>query len=377
VKTSPVDAARELYDLVDQNARNAPPTAPVPAETVTAVAAAGLHALMVPKDVGGGEAPIVECIDTFAEISRADGSTGWCLMANAATIAFFGAWGGDDFARDLFADGVPLAAGQFAPNGTAAPERAGYRISGDYNFGSGVNHSDWVGAGVLTTDDPSRLLMALLPRAEVTMQDGWDVLGLEATASWDYTIRDVWVPDGATFDFFAPVQRRGGRVYELGVLGLTSAGHAGVAIGVVRRALDELRHIATTKARMGASAPLRDKESFLLALAGLESRARSAACWVRDAFAAAEDTARHTGRADPTEIALARQSTVHATQDGAAVVRDAYLLAGTDALRAGPLQRCFRDMHAATQHFFAGEFASLEAGRALLREAVADQPTSD
>jgi alkylation response protein AidB-like acyl-CoA dehydrogenase len=298
-------------------------------------------------------------------------------MANAATIAFFGAWGGDDFAHDLFADGVPLAAGQFAPNGMAEPEGDGYRITGDYNFGSGVNHSDWIGAGVLTTDDPSRLLMALLPRSAVTMQDGWDVLGLEATASWDYTIREIWVPDGATFDFFAPVQRRGGRVYELGVLGLTSAGHAGVAIGVVRRALDELRHIATTKSRMGASAPLKDKESFILALSSLESRARSAACWVRDTFATAEDTALRTGRADPTEVALARQSTVHATQDGAAVVRDAYLLAGTDALRAGPLQRCFRDMHAASQHFFAGEFASLEAGRALLREPRTDEPSPD
>ena len=48
------------------------------------------------------------------------------------------------------------------------------------------------------------------------------------------------------------------------------------------------------------------------------------------------------------------------------VVRQAYLLAGTDALRTGPLERCFRDMHTATQHFFASEFASLDAGRALL-----------
>jgi alkylation response protein AidB-like acyl-CoA dehydrogenase len=155
-------------------------------------------------------------------------------------------------------------------------------------------------------------------------------------------------------------------MYELGVLGLTSAGHAGFAIGVVRRALDELREIARTKERMGASAPLRDKESFIIALANLESRARSAAAWVFDCFNGAERTAVRTGKADPTELALARQSTVHATQDGAAVVRDAYLLAGTDALRAGPLQRCFRDMHAATQHFFAGEFSSLDAGRALL-----------
>ena len=87
---------------------------------------------------------------------------------------------------------------------------------------------------------------------------------------------------------------------------------------------------------------------------------------MRERFAAAEHTALETGAADPMEIALARQATVHATQDGADVVRRAYLLAGTDALRAGPLQTCFRDIHAGTQHFFAGELASIELGRSLL-----------
>jgi alkylation response protein AidB-like acyl-CoA dehydrogenase len=372
VTTDAVAAARDLYALVDRNALDAPPDEPVPAATVDALTGAGLHAMLVPREVGGGEVPIVDCIDAVAEISRADGSAGWCLMANLATIAFFGAWGGDDFAATLFADGVPLAAGQFAPNGTATPDGDGFRITGDYRFGSGVNHSQWIGAGVLTTEDESRLLLALVPRREVTMQDGWDVLGLRATASWDYAIRDAWVPDGATFEFFTPVRRRGGQLYELGVLGLTSAGHAGVAIGVVRRALDELVHIATTKARMGASAPLRDKENFVLALASLDARAHAAAAWVRESFATAERTAVETGAGDPTELALARQATVHATQEGAAIVRDAYLLAGTDALRDGPLQRCFRDMHAATQHFFAGEFATLEAGRALLARGLDD-----
>jgi hypothetical protein len=50
------------------------------------------------------------------------------------------------------------------------------------------------------------------------------------------------------------------------------------------------------------------------------------------------------------------------------VIRRAYLLAGTDALRAGPLQTCFRDIHAGTQHFFAGDLASIELGRSLLAD---------
>ncbi len=266
---------------------------------------------------------------------------------------------------------MPLAAGQFAPNGVATPDGDGYRITGDYHFGSGVRHSAWVGAGVVTEapeGSDAQLLFALMPASSVEFTGNWDVLGLESTASWDYSIHDVWVPETATFDFFAPVRRRGSAMYELGVMGLTSAGHAGFALGVVRRALDELTEIARAKQRMGSATSLRDSDRFLSELANLESRARSAASWVHERFAAAERTALETGSDDPTEVLLARQATVHATQDGADVVRRAYLLAGTDALRAGPLQTCFRDIHAGSQHFFAGDLASIELGRLLVAE---------
>ena len=65
------------------------------------------------------------------------------------------AWAPDDFAKTLFADGVPLAAGQFAPNGVATPDGDGYRITGNYHFGSGVRHSAWVGAGVADRNRPT------------------------------------------------------------------------------------------------------------------------------------------------------------------------------------------------------------------------------
>ena len=159
------ETARDLFDVVDRNARAAG-SEPVPQATVDLLADAGLHGVMTPQAVGGLEASIVDAIDVFAEIARADGSAGWCLMANAATICFFGAWAPDDFAKMLFADGVPLAAGQFAPNGIATPDGDGYRITGDYHFGSGVRHSAWVGAGVMTAPPEGtdvQMLFALMP----------------------------------------------------------------------------------------------------------------------------------------------------------------------------------------------------------------------
>lgn len=365
-----LDAARDLYPVVAEAAAE---PGPVALEVVDRLARAGLFGVMVPRDCGGLELPMLDALDVFAEVSRADGSAGWVLMAGAATIGFFGAWAGDETADHLFADGVPLAAGQFAPHGVAVPVDGGYRLTGDYQFGSGINHADWVGAGVMTQpedgSDPAYLL-AIMPASEAELKGNWDVLGLAATASWDYTIHDVTVPESATFDFFAPVRLRGGPTYDLGVMVLTALGHAGFAIGVTRRALDELAALAATKTRMGAGSTLAESESFQLALAGLESRAAAAAAWTRACFAEAERGAL-TGEIDPAACTRARQATVHVTREGADIAREAYLLAGTTALRDGPMQRCFRDLHAGSQHFFAGDFATLDMARDVLAAASA------
>jgi alkylation response protein AidB-like acyl-CoA dehydrogenase len=365
-------AARDLYAEIDANAAESVGN-PVPPATVDALVAAGLFAAMTPRELGGAELPIVESIEVFAEVARADGSAGWCLMAGASAAAYFAAYCDLDFVEKLFADGVPLVAGQFAPNGTGIPEDGGYRLSGSYQFGSGLHYAQWVGAGFLVhppegSDAPARYLLGLVPKDQVELRGNWDVLGLGATASWDYVVQDAFVPESATFLFAAPTRRRGGPIYELGVIAQTAAGHAGFAMGVCRRALDELMAIAKTKVRMGAGSFLKDDERFLHALGTLESRYLSASAWVREAFTAIERTVVATGRLDVTENNAVRQATVHVTQEAADIVRQAYLLAGTTALRDGPLQRCFRDIHAGSQHFFASPASTLDYARGRMAD---------
>jgi indole-3-acetate monooxygenase len=363
-----LDSARDLFTTIADHAERTAPE-PVPADTVAAITDAGLHTISTPREVGGVELPLLDQMDVLAEISRADGSAGWCLLANAVTIAFFGAWAGDDFAEKLFADGVPLAAGQFAPNGVAVPDDGGYRLTGDYQFGSGIAHSTWVGAGTITEEpegvDP-RFLFALMPIDAVELRGNWDVLGLQSTASYDYAVRDVHVPEDATFDFFAPIRRRGGPMYDLGVMCLTAVGHAGFALGVTRRVLDELVEVSRSKHRMGAATPLKDSDRFVYAVGQLESRFRAAEAWMRDAVATAEASVADGGAPDLSAITACRQASVFVSQQGADIAREAYLLAGTTALRDGPLQRGFRDLHAGSQHFFASDASTLDFGRELL-----------
>ena len=61
-------------------------------------------------------------------------------------------------------------------------------------------------------------------------------------------------------------------------------------------------------------------------------------------------------------------------QDGADIARQAYLLAGTRALRDGPIQEGFRDLHAGSQHYFASPAGAIEFATSLLTRVEPDQP---
>jgi alkylation response protein AidB-like acyl-CoA dehydrogenase len=369
-----LEAARGLRARIDANAVAAGNEF-VPPDTIDAMQSEGLFGVMTPKAVGGAELPIADVLDVYTELARADGSAGWCLMAAASDVAYFGAYCPDAFVDRLFADGIPLCAGQFAPNGGAVRDAGGYRITGNYSFGSGIHYANWVGSGFIVppesgSEAPAEYRFALVPKEEVELRGNWNVLGLQSTASLDYQMDAVYAPAEATFLFAAPTRYRGGPIYELGVISLTAIGHAGFAMGVTRRALDELSSVARTKVRMGASDFLKDNERFLHALAVLESRFRAACAWVYDAFDQMERAAVETEKFDAKTSVQVRQATVFITQVGADICREAYLLAGTTALRDGALQRCFRDIHAGSQHFFASPASTLDFGRLLMEEAA-------
>ena len=101
-----------------------------------------------------------------------------------------------------------------------------------------------------------------VPRREVEFLGGWDVMGLIGTGSYDYAISERVVPAGFTFSITNPDQHRGGPLYGLGVLGMTSIGHAGFALGVSRRAIDEVVALAGRKQRLGHATPVAGIERF-------------------------------------------------------------------------------------------------------------------
>ncbi len=367
--------AREQFASIDEESAALAPDGAVARSTIDRLVDAGLYGLMVPAAVGGQELPLADLVDVYAEISRADASTGWVHFACDLTAAYFGAYLPDAGVEDVFKFGVPLMAGQFAPNGTAVPVDGddAWLLDGSYQFGSGITIADWAGGGILATPAGAaapEYLFGCFPTGSVELRGNWDVLGLRATASVDYVVHQLRVPASHTFDFFAPTVRRGGPMYRLGVLPLAAAGHAGWALGVTRRMLDELRSVAST-VRLGAASSLAESDHFLIEYAELESRYLAGVAWIRQVLTEAEAAAA-TGRddeaVDEVTANLVRQACVHVNRGGAAIAEQAYLLAGTRALRDGVMQRCHRDLHAGSQHYFASHAASIDFARTTLQQ---------
>ena len=339
----------------------------------------GLFGLMVPKELGGEEADLPTVLAVYEEVSRADGSAGWTLLANATTSSFAGAYLGPVAVAEMFGgDRIPVAAGQFSPRGTAvrAADGAGdeFVVSGRYSFGSGSAHSPWIGGGAFELRDgefvaaPSGLPMIrayFVPRDRVEFLDNWDVMGLAGTGSYDYEVPEQTIHEDFTFDLINAEPQRGGPVYRLGVLGLTAAGHAAFALGVGRRGIEELTRIVQTKHRLGAD-PLRDQQVFRHDYAMHDAALLAARAFVFESFAAAQDVLDAGDDLTAVQRQRLRQATTYATRVATDAVRFAYTAAGTDALRPGPLQRCFRDLHASTQHLMVDNNTLTDTTRVLL-----------
>jgi alkylation response protein AidB-like acyl-CoA dehydrogenase len=375
-------AARSVAPIVEANAERAEREGALTEEVVAALRAAGLFGLLVPRELGGLEADLPTAIDVLAEVTRADASTGWSLMANATSSAFAAAYTGDAAARAMFCSpGVTgIHAGQLAPRGQAIAADGGYRVSGEYSFASGSSYASWMMAGAFPLDDGQvpmgpqgfpEIRAVCVPKASVEMRGNWSVLGLRGTGSVDYALHDVAVPEEFSFSLLGAETRRGGPLYALGVLTLTASGHASFALGVGRRALDEITAIAQGKQRLG-DARLADKPTFQRDLARAEAKQRAARLLVLDTFGEAERTSQRGSALDHKQAQLCRIAATYATEVAAEVTDFAYRLAGSDSLREpSVLGRCFRDVHAATQHIFVDDRTLVDGGAALLGIAPA------
>lgn len=371
-----LDAARGVAALARASADESERTRRMPPVVVEAALDAGLMHMLVPAALGGGEVDPLAMLRLIEAVSAGDGAAGWCVMIGATSAAGGVPYLRPDVARAIFEVGRRnVTGGAVAPSGVARAVEGGYRVSGRWGWGSGLHHCAWVHASCVVTDgDTPRteqggpmLRTVLVPAAQVQILDTWDVSGLRGTGSHDFVVGDVFVPEERAYSFMTGTRSCDGALYRIPIFGLMAAAVAAVPLGIARGAIDALIELAQSKVPTGSRRPLRERATTAVQVAEAEATLGAGGALLREALADIWATVQPGDRLSVAQRARLRLAASHAAICAARAVDLMYAAGGASAnFSASPLQRAFRDVHAATGHVLIAPIHLEAAGRHAL-----------
>jgi indole-3-acetate monooxygenase len=373
--SQPVASARTIAGLARERAPEGERERKLSGDLVEAMIDAGFFRLCVPSSVGGGEADPATLVAVCEELARGDAAAGWCI-AVMATAGMPAAYIPEEVAREVYGDSRSVVGGVFAPRGRAVADGERYRVNGRWPFSSGVDHCTWVMGGCVVEEDGApRMLeggrpdveLTLFPREDVQVIDTWNVSGLRATGSHDIAVEDLSVPRDRATSVITRKPLADGPLYAFPPFGLLALTIAGTALGIARAAIEDLVELAGGKVPTGSARSLAERPVTQTRIAQAEATLLSARAFLYEAIASAWDAAESRGTVSIEQRAALRLAATHATAASASAVDTAYDLGGGTAIyESSPLQKRFRDVHAATQHMLIGPSTWELTGRLML-----------
>ncbi|HEY8120604.1 MAG TPA: acyl-CoA dehydrogenase family protein [Myxococcota bacterium] len=380
-----IERARALAPLIRAHADESERARRLATPIVEALHDAGLFRMMQPEALGGGGLNAIEAAPVLEEVACADGSAGWNLAIGAGNCAFLALL--EDRAAIEALVKVPRSLGAGSINPTSlrlTPVDGGFRVSGALRFASGIHQSTWLVAGGFVIEDgkprlapdglPS-IVGAFFPAREARVLDSWRPTGMAGTGSHDALLEDVFVPAAHTFDFRTTGARPLDPLAALPVFSRLGATLAAVAIGIARRAREELVALAQTKTAMMSTRPLRETPRVQIDVA--RAYALTDAGRAQLSAVAGGIFARIAAGGAPAleDLARLRLSYLSATEHAAQAVDLMRNAAGMNAVLAGSaLERCWRDVHALTQHLAVSNAHYERVGKALLGVEIGPGP---
>lgn len=362
-------AVRAARDQAEQM-RQTPPA------LAAEITRAGIYQMYLPRSTGGPETPPLIAFRVVEELSKVDGSVGWCAMIATALSLNVGRLP-VDVGRQLA--GTPAdyrGAGSARPGGRAWDVPGGYRVKGRWNFASGIQNARWLYCTCIMMDGdtprvtaagPPVLRAMWVPRDSVSIVDTWSVMGMRGTGSQDFTVDDVIVPAARSCLSDAPPTEAGPLYYQRAWYVNLWTPSAANALGIARGAIDSLAEIAATEASTMSTNLLRDRPAVQTRIAEADAIVNAARAYVFHAVGTLWRILCAGETPSDYDIAQGRLSIVHAMHESVRAVDKVFHAAGTNAIYTRlPLERAFRDVHVAVQHAAALPSYFESAGKVLL-----------
>jgi 3-hydroxy-9,10-secoandrosta-1,3,5(10)-triene-9,17-dione monooxygenase len=333
-------------------------------EVVDALNTSGMLRYLQPKVWGGMELPFVSYYDIPEILSRGDINVGW-VVANLGSHHRNMVWYDAKAQEEVWGENpdAGIASGIAFQQGRGVPAEGGITLSGEWNFSSGQDHSDWslLACIVREGEKPTDYVLCLLHRTQYEVIDDWYTLGMRATSSKTVRCKDVFVPRHRVLSMY--VAKPGG--YSWPGLALhpnphyripTSAigGHCigACLVGNARNALETSIALVKSRSTNYTGAKMRDFQTVQLRIATAGAKIDAAGLVLRNDCLEAQRIS-EDGASLPLETRLRyKRNCAMAARMCIEAVDSLHEMAGANGIYDHyPLQRMFRDQRAAAGHF--------------------------
>ena len=323
---------------------------------------AGLFRYHQPKAWGGMELDFIAYFDIPEMLARGDCSVGWNianLSSHHRNIAMFSEqaqqemWGENPDC--LVASGIAFAQGR------GRPVDGGLMLSGRWSFCSGVDIAHWnmLACQVRENDQIVDYRYCMVRREEYEIIDDWQTLGMRGTGSRSVRCEEVFVPEHRTQSMYAAKPGHefpGLRINTnptFRVPASSLGGHciAGAIVGNAQAALDTTVELVKSRSTSYTGAKMRDFQTVQLRIGAAGARIDAARVVLRNDCLVADALIR-SGKALDLEMKVRNKRNCAAAVKMCTEAVDSLVeMAGANGIYDSyPLQRMFRDAHAAAAH---------------------------
>lgn len=355
--------ARALVPVLRARAAAAETLRRIPDETIADLHASGIFRMLQPKRVGGSELPYRALVELGAILAEGCGSTAWVVTNLASHHWMLAMWPRE--AQDEVWGQSPdalIASALVFPSGKAVAVEGGFRLSGRWPFSSGIDPSRWNFVGGIVhdaRDKPTEQRIFLVAASDYQIIDTWYATGLRGTGSKDIQMTDVVVPTHRTLPLSAIA---GGTapgcvdnpapLYRLPVLGLFAFVVGGVSLGLARGAITDFTQSMHARVATYSGRRLADLANLQLKIGEASALADTAEALMLKACDEATQLIEAGSMPSIEQKARWRRNGAYAASLCTEAVNLLFAATGGGGVYLDqPIQRAFRDAHAANAHY--------------------------
>ncbi|HET6239667.1 MAG TPA: acyl-CoA dehydrogenase family protein [Acetobacteraceae bacterium] len=350
---------RRYHDEIEREQR-------LPQALVAQFHAAGFYRLVIPRALGGLQVDPLTYLRVVELLAEGAGSVGWNLANNGiGQLVTLGL--PDEGVHEIYPPGhaTVIAGTAVQGGGTAVPVAGGYRVNGHWTFGSGCQESSWMLGSfqILDGGQPRRrpeggslYWRGVFPRAEAKIIPGsWDVAGLRGTGSFDWTVKDVFLPERRTCPHVGvPLDNQWSRwpgiTYALPSQAWVGPHHSSVITGIARAGIDALIALAVEKTPRGRTGMLCENPQVQDAVGRADAILNAGRVYRSAMIAELWNTIAAGGETTLEQRARCRLASTYAADSAREAMDLVYRHGGSTSFkRESRLAECWRDLHVVGQ----------------------------